>query len=55
MMRCIEEVFVPGEKKKKRDCLKVHIICVSQQYWVDVILKKSMSGECSMHGLRENA
>ena len=40
-------------KEKERECLKLHIICVSQQYWVDVILKKGMSGERSMHGLRE--
>jgi hypothetical protein len=40
-------------KGKERDCLKVHIICVSQQYWVDIIVKTDMSVECSMHGLRE--
>jgi hypothetical protein len=53
MMEYFREVSVPREKEKKGDCLKVHVICVSQQYWVDIILKKSMSGECSMHGLRE--
>jgi len=44
---------IPREKEKKEDCLKVHIIRVSQQYWVDIIVKTDMSGECSMHGLRE--
>jgi len=44
---------VPREKEKKGDCLKMHLICVSLQYCVDIIVKTDMSGECSMLGLRE--
>jgi hypothetical protein len=53
MMECIREVSVPSEKENRGDCLKVHIICVSQQYCVDIIVKTHMSGECIMHGLKE--
>ena len=53
MMECIREVSVPRAKEKRRDCLKVKVICVYKRYWVGIIVKTDMSGECSMHGLRE--